>query len=111
MYICDECDAVFEEPIRKREYSEEYGDSIAYYCPRCGFEMGNPSEYLADECPVCHSFKNRDDRVCHKCGQRVRGLLRLFLHDFSRDEREYLADLIEGCSLDRMIVGAEVPTE
>jgi hypothetical protein len=73
--------------------------------------MGNPSEYLADECPVCHSLKNRDDRVCHKCGQRVRGLLKLFLHDLSRDEREYLADLIEGCSLDRMIVEAEVPTE
>lgn len=31
MYICDECDAVFEEPVRKQEYSEEYGDSIAYY--------------------------------------------------------------------------------
>lgn len=107
MYICDECDAVFEEPIRKQEYSEEYGDSTAYYCPHCWSE-----EYTADdECPVCHSFKNRDDRVCHKCGQHVRGLLKLFLHDFTRDEREYLADLIEGCSLDRMIVGAEVPTE
>lgn len=53
MYICDECDAVFEEPIRKQEYSEEYGDSTAYYCPHCGSE-----EYTADdECPVCHSFK------------------------------------------------------
>ena len=49
--------------------------------------------------------------MCHKCGQHVRGLLKLFLHDFTRDEREYLADLIEGCSLDRMIVGAEGPTE
>ena len=106
MYICDECGAVFEEPVRKREYSEEYGDSTAYYCPYCESE-----EYTADECPVCHSLKNRDDRLCHKCGQRVRGLLRLFLHDFTRDEREYLADLIEGCSLDRMIVEAEVPTE
>jgi hypothetical protein len=38
MYICDECDAVFEEPVRKQEYSEEYGNSIAYYCPRCGTE-------------------------------------------------------------------------
>lgn len=111
MYICDECDAVFEEPIRKQEYSEEYGDSTAYYCPRCGAELGNPYEYTADECPVCHSLKNRYDRLCHKCGQRVRGLLKLFLHDFTRDEREYLADLIEGCNLDRMIVGAEVPTE
>lgn len=111
MYICDECDAVFEEPVRKREYSEEYGDSIAYYCPHCGTELGNPDEYTADECPVCHGLKNRGDRVCHKCGQRVRGLLRLFLHDFTRYERVYLADLIEGCSLDRMIVEAEVPTE
>lgn len=24
MYICDECDTVFEEPVRKQEYSEEY---------------------------------------------------------------------------------------
>lgn len=107
MYICDECDTVFEEPIRKQEYSEEYGDSTANYCPHCGSEEA----HTADECPACHSLKNRDDRLCHKCGQRVRGLLRLFLHDFTRDEREYLADLIEGCSLDRMIVEAEVPTE
>ena len=111
MYICDECDTVFEEPVRKQEYSEEYGDSTAYYCPRCGTELANPYEYTADECPSCHSLKNRDDRLCHKCGQRVRGLLKLFLHDFTRAEREYLADLIEGCSLDRMIVEAEVPTE
>lgn len=106
MYICDECGAVFEEPVRKREYSEEYGDSTTYYCPYCGSE-----EYTADECPVCHSLKNRDDRLCHKCGQRVRGLLRLFVSDFNRPEREYLADLIEGCNLDRMIVEAEVPVD
>lgn len=52
MYICDECGAVFEEPVRKREYSEEYGDSTAYYCPYCESE-----EYTADECPACHSLK------------------------------------------------------
>lgn len=106
MYICDECDTVFEEPIRKQEYSEEYGDSTAYYCPHCGSE-----EYTADECPSCHGAKNAQDPVCRKCKLRVKGLLRLFLHDFTRDERLYLADLIEGCNLDRMIVGAEVPTE
>lgn len=107
MYICDECDTVFEDPARKQEYSEEYGDSTACYCPHCGSE----EVYTVDECPACHSLKNRDDRLCHKCGQRVRGLLRLFLRDFTRDEREYLADIIEGCDLDRMIVGAEVPVD
>lgn len=111
MYICDNCHAAFDTPRVEHEESAEYGPITAFYCPRCGFEMGNPSEYLADECPACHSLKNRDDRLCHKCGQRVRGLLRLFVSDFNRPEREYLADLIEGCNLDRMIVGAEVPTE
>ena len=108
MYICDECDAVFEEPIRKQEYSEEYGDSIAYYCPRCGTEIGNPYEYLADECPVCHSLKNRDDRVCRKCKLRIRGLLRLFVSDFNRPEREYLADLLDGATLDNIAKGERI---
>ena len=49
--------------------------------------------------------------MCRKCKLRIRGLLRLFVSDFNRDEREYLADLIEGCSLDRMIVEAEVPVD
>lgn len=94
MYICDECDAVFEEPVRKQEYSEEYGDSTAYYCPRCGSE-----EYTADECPSCHGAKNAQDPVCRKCKLRIKGLLRLFVGDFNRAEREYLADLLDGSTL------------
>lgn len=100
MYICDECDAVFEEPVRKQEYSEEYGDSTAYYCPHCGSE-----EYTADECPSCHGAKNAQDPVCHKCKLRVKGLLRLFVSDFNRAEREYLADLLDGATLDNIAKG------
>lgn len=100
MYICDECDAVFEEPVRKQEYSEEYGDSTAYYCPHCGSE-----EYTADECPSCHGAKNAQDPVCHKCKLRVRGLLRLFVSDFNQPEREYLADLLDGAMLDNIAKG------
>nr|DAI29671.1 MAG TPA: putative cytoplasmic protein [Caudoviricetes sp.] len=103
MYICDECDAVFEEPVRKREYSEEYGDSIAYYCPHCGSE-----EYTADECPSCHGAKNAQDPVCHKCKLRVKGLLRLFVSDFNRAEREYLADLLDGATLDNIAKGERI---
>lgn len=105
MYICDECDAVFEEPIRKQEYSEEYGDSTAYYCPRCGAEIGNPYEYAADECSSCHGAKNAQDPVCRKCKLRVKGLLRLFVSDFNRAEREYLADLLDGATLDNIAKG------
>lgn len=100
MYICDECDAVFEEPVRKQEYSEEYGDGIAYYCPHCGSE-----EYTADECPSCHGAKNTQDPVCRKCKLRVKGLLRLFVSDFNRAEREYLADLLDGATLDNIAKG------
>lgn len=100
MYICDECDAVFEEPIRKQEYSEEYGDSTAYYCPHCGSE-----EYTADECPSCHGAKNEHGPVCRKCKLRIRGLLRLFVSDFNRAEREYLADLLDGATLDNIAKG------
>ena len=81
MYICDECDAVFEEPVRKREYSEEY------------------------ECPSCHGAKNAQDPVCRKCKLRVKGLLRLFVSDFNRSEREYLADLLDGATLDNIAKG------
>ena len=108
MYICDECDAVFEEPVRKREYSEEYGDSTAYYCPCCGTELGNPYEYTADECPVCHGAKNAQDPVCRKCKLRVKGLLRLFVSDFNRAEREYLADLLDGATLDNIAKGERI---
>lgn len=100
MYICDECGAVFEDPVRKREYSEEYGDSTAYYCPYCESE-----EYTADECPSCHGAKNAQDPVCRKCKLRVKGLLRLFVSDFSRPEREYLADLLDGATLDNIAKG------
>ena len=108
MYICDECDAMFEEPVRKQEYSEEYGDSTAYYCPRCGTELGNPYEYTADECPSCHGAKNAQDPVCSKCKLRVKGLLRLFVSDFSRPEREYLADLLDGATLDNIVKGERI---
>lgn len=100
MYICDECGAVFEEPVRKREYSEEYGDSTAYYCAYCESE-----EYTADECPSCHGAKNAQDPVCRKCKLRVKGLLRLFVSDFNRAEREYLADLLDGATLDNIAKG------
>lgn len=100
MYICDECHAVFEEPVRKQEYSEEYGDSAAYYCPHCGSE-----EYTADECPSCHGAKNAQAPVCRKCKLRVKGLLRLFVSDFNRAEREYLADLLDGTALDNIAKG------
>lgn len=103
MYICDECDTVFEEPVRKQEYSEEYGDSTAYYCPHCGSE-----EYTADECPSCHGAKNAQDPVCHKCKLRVRGLLRLFVSDFNQPEREYLADLLDGEALDNIAKGERI---
>ena len=103
MYICDECDTVFEEPIRKQEYSEEYGDSTAYYCPHCGSE-----EYTADECPSCHGAKNAQDPVCRKCKLRVKGLLRLFVSDFNRPEREYLADLLDGEALDNIAKGERI---
>lgn len=103
MYICDECDTVFEEPVRKQEYSEEYGDSTAYYCPHCGSE-----EYTADECPSCHGAKNAQDPVCHKCKQRVKGLLRLFVSDFNQPEREYLADLLDGATLDNIAKGERI---
>lgn len=105
MYICDACDTVFGEPVRKQEYSEEYGDSTAYYCPRCGTELANPYEYTADECPSCHGAKNAQDPVCRKCKLRVKGLLRLFVSDFNRAEREYLADLLDGATLDNIAKG------
>lgn len=103
MYICDECGAVFEEPVRKREYSEEYGDSTAYYCAYCESE-----EYTADECPSCHGAKNAQDPVCRKCKLRVKGLLRLFVSDFNRAEREYLADLLDGATLDNIAKGERI---
>lgn len=108
MYICDACDTVFEEPVRKQEYSEEYGDSTAYYCPRCGTELGNPYEYVAGECPSCHGAKNAQDPVCRKCKLRIRGLLRLFVSDFNRAEREYLADLLDGEALDNIAKGERI---
>nr|DAG70350.1 MAG TPA: Rubredoxin metal binding domain [Caudoviricetes sp.] len=47
MYICDECNAVFFEPVCRCS-TAEFGDITAHYFPMCGEEPGNPDEHVAD---------------------------------------------------------------
>ena len=117
MYICDNCQSVFSEWDEVADESEEYGDGTIIRCPHCGEEVGNSYEYEADDCPVCHGWKNKDDRICRKCALSARGRFLGHLRDgYTLEELRWITEQLEGDTLDEAMlrgrfIGDEVANE
>ena len=65
-YICDYCDARFDEP-EAVHYVEVNGDFkrryTEYFCPICGEDSFSD----ADSCPKCGEAKLTTDTLCRDC--------------------------------------------
>ena len=116
-YICDNCGGSFTDPLQKHYDSPEYGPVTDIYCPHCGEELGNLDEYEADDCPVCHGWKNKGDRICRKCALSAQGRFLGHLRDgYILEELRWLTEQLEGDTLDEAMlrgrfIGDEVSNE
>jgi len=69
MYICRDCDYVFEKPARWKESIGEYWGTVVYEsmvgCPRCLGEFDD-----ADQCVGCGEYLvvgTLEDGLCEEC--------------------------------------------
>ncbi|MBQ0037826.1 MAG: hypothetical protein KBS74_04045 [Clostridiales bacterium] len=100
MYICEECESVFEAPNRKK-YREEHGEiTIFETCPKCGSEEYSEVDYC-DECYI--AVKPMQARMCRKCKLRLREKFSRFLGALSRVEIFELDDILDGESIENFL--------
>lgn len=80
MYVCENCGAMFREPVETHDDPSPAGVSLpsGYYtyweCPVCG------SDWIeeAKECPACGEFHNEYGNLCKECAELIaEGLERL----------------------------------
>ena len=90
MYICNNCEAVFDEFAVTHERMGEGVESWAI-CPYCG----EPGFTKADLCG-CRGWKPKGDRICRKCRKRVGQDFAMFLREHTVDEIIWLQEYIEG---------------
>lgn len=90
MYICKDCEEVFEKP--KKVVDEEYYGSrlYSYECPFCG---GNFEEVV--ECKRCGKHYGESDLnegLCPKCEKAIQEKVKAFFEQFTEAEIEYIFD-------------------
>lgn len=99
MYVCDECDHVFEKPKSKSGDRVEYhGVMISlplyYVCPHC--ESENFTETV--RCNMCNRIVSEDKAVfgaCPECAAETIDKLNIPLSDVEKEFlNNYVADLV-----------------
>ena len=90
MFICNNCDAVFDEFAVVTERMGEGVESWAV-CPYCG----EPGFVKADLCG-CRGWKPKGDRICGKCKKRVVQDFAMFLREHTVEEIIWLQDYTDG---------------
>ena len=97
-YICDYCDARFDEPEAvhyvevngsfKRRYKE-------YLCPICGEESFSE----ADSCPKCGEAKLTTDTLCRDCRKDLLKRFTSFADKLTEEEEDQIDDWMDGASI------------
>lgn len=94
-YICDYCDARFDEP-EAVHYVEVSGDFkrryTEYFCPICGEESFSE----ADSCPKCGEAKLTTDTLCRDCRKSLLDRLTEFADGLTAEEEQQLDDWMDG---------------
>lgn len=97
-YICDYCDARFDEP-EAVHYVEVNGDFkrryTEYLCPICGEESFSE----ADSCPKCGEAKLTTDTLCRDCRKGLLKRFTDFADSLTAEEEEQLDDWMDGASI------------
>lgn len=87
MFICENCGAVFEEPIKGFEEEKDR-------CPNCG-DWGFTE---AKKCRVCG--EPSIDDLCEHCEDQIKEAFDGFVDMYSEElgiTRQYIIDIIESC--------------
>ena len=97
-YICDYCDARFDEP-EAVNYVDVMGDFkrlyTEYFCPICGVESFSE----ADSCPKCGEAKLTTDTLCRDCRKSLLNRLTKFADSLTAEEEDQLDDWMDGDSI------------
>ena len=97
-YICDYCDARFDEP-EAVNYVEVNGDFkrryTEYFCPICGEESFSE----ADSCPKCGEAKLTTDTICRACSKDLLKRVSAFAATLTEEEEDQLDDWMDGASI------------
>lgn len=98
MYICDNCNKIFSEPIKIREDRGECHGETAfeeYYVSPCCHDSYDE----AAECARCGKLVTEcslDHELCENCQRDVLKRFQNFMDSFSKEEREYINYVTEG---------------
>lgn len=88
MYICKDCEELFDKPKRVVE-DEYYGSKLySYECPFCG---GYYEEVV--ECLGCGKHYGESDLTegfCPKCEKGIQDKVKEFFKQFNDDEKSYI---------------------
>ena len=97
-YICDYCDARFDEP-ESVNYVDVMGDFkrryTEYLCPICGEESFSE----ADSCPKCGEAKLTTDTLCRDCRKDLLRRFTAFADSLTAEEEQQVDDWLEGDSI------------
>ena len=97
-YICDYCDARFDEP-EAVNYVDVIGDFkrryTEYFCPICGEESFSE----ADSCPKCGEAKLTTETLCRDCRKDLLTRFKAFADELTEEEEDQLDSWLDGCSI------------
>lgn len=100
-HVCTECGGVVDFYFEQNGGSLSDGVPADIICPKCGAEN---TIRRAMPCPACPGgWMPEGDILCDKCRQRLRGDLRLWLRNYSKAERSYIDELLDGVSVEEYV--------
>lgn len=98
MYICKNCNALFESPKITVEYvptEHGYAPYTTHECPEC-----EEADYsTADRCPNCGEFKAEGYALCRDCRDALKAKFIAFAGELTCWEEEQLDDWLDGRSI------------